>query len=71
TVICTLHQVEYAIEFADRIVALRKGRVFFDGHPRDMDAATQEQLYRLTEEAASEVSTPAESKCLDRESVAA
>ncbi|MFT6906154.1 MAG: phosphonate transport system ATP-binding protein, partial [Oleiphilaceae bacterium] len=41
TVICTLHQVEYAIEFADRIVALRKGRVFFDGHPRDMDAATQ------------------------------
>jgi phosphonate transport system ATP-binding protein len=71
TVICTLHQVEYAIEFADRIVALRKGRVFFDGHPRDMDAATQEQLYRLSDESASQISSPAESKSLDRESVAA
>ena len=53
TVVCTLHQVEYAIEFADRIVALRKGKVFFDGHPNAMDAATQEQLYRLTEDAVS------------------
>lgn len=50
TVVCTLHQVEYAIEFADRIVALRKGKVFFDGQPKAMDTATQEQLYRLTED---------------------
>ena len=49
TVVCTLHQIDYALEFADRIVALRKGKVFFDGHPRDMDCATQEQLYRMTE----------------------
>jgi phosphonate transport system ATP-binding protein len=48
TVICTLHQLEYALEFADRIVALRQGEVFFDGHPRDLDAATQDQLYSLT-----------------------
>lgn len=53
TVVCTLHQVEYAIEFADRIVALRKGKVFFDGHPKDMDATIQKQLYRLTEDALS------------------
>ena len=50
TVVCTLHQVDYAIEFADRIVALRKGKVFFDGHPKDMDTSIQEQLYRLTED---------------------
>lgn len=62
TVVCTLHQVDYAIEFADRIVALRKGKVFFDGHPKDMDATKQEQLYRLTEDAAtsSEIESPAD-----------
>ncbi len=48
TVICTLHQLEYALEFADRIVALRKGKVFFDGAPGDLDQATQAELYELT-----------------------
>ncbi|MDF1579805.1 MAG: phosphonate ABC transporter ATP-binding protein [Desulfuromonadales bacterium] len=48
TVICTLHQLEYALEFADRIVALREGEVFFDGHPSALDAATQDQLYDIT-----------------------
>jgi phosphonate transport system ATP-binding protein len=47
TVVCTLHQVEYAIEFADRIVALRKGKVFFDGPPSEMDEATQALLYDM------------------------
>jgi phosphonate transport system ATP-binding protein len=47
TVICTLHQLEYALEFADRIVALRKGQVFFDGHPCDMDEDVQAELYEL------------------------
>jgi phosphonate transport system ATP-binding protein len=49
TVICTLHQVEYALEFADRIVALRRGKVFFDGHPDAMDADTQDDLYEMTQ----------------------
>jgi len=48
TVICTLHQMEYALEFGDRVIALRNGKVFFDGAPAQMDAATQEQLYELT-----------------------
>jgi phosphonate transport system ATP-binding protein len=46
TVICTLHQIEYALEFADRIVALRKGKVFFDGHPSELDEQTQSLLYQ-------------------------
>jgi len=45
TVICTLHQIDYAIEFADRIVALQKGKVFFDGHPSEMDAEMQDLLF--------------------------
>ena len=47
TVVCTLHQMEYALEFSDRLVALRHGKVFFDGHPKDMDEKTQEALYEL------------------------
>ena len=48
TVICSLHQLDYALEFADRIVALRAGKVFFDGHPADLDDIIQSQLYELT-----------------------
>ncbi|NJN45357.1 MAG: phosphonate ABC transporter ATP-binding protein [Candidatus Competibacteraceae bacterium] len=47
TVICALHQLEYALEFADRIIALRNGRVFLDGHPDAMDADTQAELFEL------------------------
>jgi len=48
TVVCTLHQIDYALEFGDRVIALRNGRVFFDGPPSAMDSATQAQLYELT-----------------------
>lgn len=47
TVICTLHQLDYALEFADRIIALRNGKVFFDGHPDELDSNAQAQLYNL------------------------
>jgi phosphonate transport system ATP-binding protein len=47
TVVCTLHQLEYALEFADRIVALRQGKVFFDGHPSELDETTQAELYEI------------------------
>ena len=47
TVICILHQLEYALEFADRIVALRAGEIFFDGNPKDLDELTQSKLYEL------------------------
>ena len=47
TVICTLHQIEYALEFADRIIALRDGKVFFDGSPNELDKETQAKLYDL------------------------
>ena len=47
TVICTLHQLDYALEFADRIIALREGKVFFDGHPSDLTESVQEKLYAI------------------------
>src|SRR5262245_10756615 len=40
TVIATLHHVEYARRFADRILALADGRLVFDGRPDALDDAT-------------------------------
>jgi phosphonate transport system ATP-binding protein len=45
TVLCTLHQIELAREFADRIVALRGGEIVFDGAPGEIDAATLNQVF--------------------------
>jgi len=59
TVLCSLHQVELAREFADRIVALRRGRVVFDGPAQAFDADVARQIYATgvasSESGASEV----------------
>lgn len=45
TVLCSLHQVDLARTFADRIVALRDGTVVFDGPPEAFDSRTARDLY--------------------------
>lgn len=40
-----LHQVEYALEFSDRIVGLKKGRVVFVGSPAELDDAAIAEIY--------------------------
>lgn len=45
TVFCSLHQVELAREFADRIVAVRQGVVVFDGPASEFDDAQAAALY--------------------------
>ncbi len=44
TVIVTLHQVDYARQFCDRVVALNKGRIVFDGPSQDL---TQDKLVEI------------------------
>jgi len=57
-VLCNLHQVGYALEFADRIVGIHAGTVVFDGSPKALDEATLARIYpglgaaALSEEAA-------------------
>ncbi|CAN5156188.1 phosphonate ABC transporter ATP-binding protein [soil metagenome] len=46
TVLCSLHQLELARSFADRIVALSAGRVVFDGTPADLRPAEVMAIYR-------------------------
>ena len=38
TVVVSLHQVEYALSYCPRTVALRHGRVVYDGPSRGADA---------------------------------
>lgn len=44
-VLCSLHQLEYAIEFADRIIAMRCGKVVFDGVPSDLNDGELKEIY--------------------------
>lgn len=45
TVLCSLHQVDYALEFSDRVIGLRQGRLVYDGKPEDMTRQVLEELY--------------------------
>jgi phosphonate transport system ATP-binding protein len=44
-VLCSLHQVGLAREFADRLIGLKAGRIVFDGPPADLDAHAEQTLY--------------------------
>lgn len=46
TVLCSLHQVDLAREFGDRIVGMRDGRVVFDGMPEEFTDERVEALYQ-------------------------
>jgi phosphonate transport system ATP-binding protein len=45
TVLCSLHQIELARAFADRIIAMRAGRVVFDGAPAELLPEVVGDLY--------------------------
>ncbi|MBB1020048.1 phosphonate ABC transporter ATP-binding protein [Dietzia sp. E1] len=45
TVICSLHQVELALSFADRIVGLRTGQVVMDRRAAQIDASEALMIY--------------------------
>lgn len=43
-VLCNLHQIDYALEFGERIVGLAAGEKVFDGRPEDV---TQDVIHRI------------------------
>jgi phosphonate transport system ATP-binding protein len=45
TVVVSLHQVDFAVEFCPRVVALRQGRILFDGPSRDLTPAVLAEVY--------------------------
>ncbi len=45
TVLCSLHFLSLAREYGTRIIALRGGRLMFDGKPADIDEARFKEIY--------------------------
>lgn len=52
SVVCNLHQVDYACEFGDRIVGLAQGRVVYDGLPTQLDDTALAAIYHAQPPAA-------------------
>jgi len=51
TVVSTLHHVEYARRYADRVLGLRAGRLVFDGPARDLDDGAIREIFGAVPEA--------------------
>ncbi|QHS21473.1 ATP-binding cassette domain-containing protein [Virgibacillus sp. MSP4-1] len=49
TLVASLHSVELARNYFDRIIALREGKVYFDQRAADVSDADLTNLYQLTE----------------------
>jgi phosphonate transport system ATP-binding protein len=45
TVLCAMHHLELAKRYADRIVAMRKGTVVYDGTPEALDDSAYKRIY--------------------------
>lgn len=45
TVLCAIHHLELAKRYADRLVAMRHGRVVYDGTPADLDDSAYRRIY--------------------------
>jgi phosphonate transport system ATP-binding protein len=52
TVVSTLHHVEYARRYADRVLGLRAGRLVFDGPARELDDAAITEIFGAAPEPA-------------------
>lgn len=49
TVVVTLHQVDYALEFCERVVALQDGEIFYDGAANALSEKDIQRLYKSEE----------------------
>jgi len=45
SVLLNIHHVEVALEYADRIIGIRKGEIVYDGPAKDVDQATLDNIY--------------------------
>ncbi len=70
-VLVSLHQVEVAMEFCPRVVAMRDGRVVYDGPSAALTPAFLQELYRGDVESEQSGSAPASSARTDPRALAA
>jgi len=58
TTVVSLHQVDLAQAYADRVIGLAHGRVVFDGAPARLTPAALEAIYQQAGHGAAEPATP-------------
>ncbi len=58
TVVCNLHQIDYAREFGERIVGVSAGRVVFEGKPDELGDAALQRIYPGLDEGCARSSSP-------------
>jgi phosphonate transport system ATP-binding protein len=46
TVLCNLHQVDFALRFADRIIGLSEGRIVMDKPVKEVDGEYIHKIYK-------------------------
>lgn len=56
--IVNLHQVDFAMDFSDRIIGLHAGRKIFDGTPRELTQATVDDIYGTADQQIVNVELP-------------
>lgn len=45
TIVITLHQVDVALKYSDRIIGVHKGSIIFDGSPRELTSERISEIY--------------------------
>jgi phosphonate transport system ATP-binding protein len=58
TVVCNLHQIEYAREFGERIVGVSAGRIVFEGKPEGLTDDVLHRIYPGLDEGQTPASSP-------------
>lgn len=58
TVVCNLHQIDYAREFGERIVGVSAGRIVFEGGPTELTDDVLQRIYPGLEEGEASASSP-------------
>lgn len=49
TALVSLHTLELTREYADRVIGLKQGKIFFDGPARDLTDAVSDSVYQRTD----------------------
>ena len=46
TILINIHHVELALEYADRIIGIRAGKIIYDGNSSDVTDEILDQIYK-------------------------
>lgn len=57
SVLINIHHVDLALEYADRVIGIRAGKIVYDGPSANVDAAVLDRIYKGSDEAATAIAS--------------